>query len=62
MGGVYAYPICGGGEYGEEWQAGTKLNKQKVFDDFIAAAEWLITNGYTSQPNLLLAAAMGDCW
>jgi len=62
MGGVYALPnLRGGGEYGEEWRkAGTKLNKQNVFDDFIAASEWLIANGYTSQPNLLLvAAAMG---
>jgi prolyl oligopeptidase len=56
MGGVYALPnLRGGGEYGEEWhQAGTKLNKQKVFDDFIAAAEWLITNGYTSPAKLAI--------
>jgi len=60
MGGVYALPNLRGGG-GEEWhQAGTKLNKQKVFDDFIAAAEWLITNGYTSPAKLLsVAAAMG---
>ncbi len=54
MGGVFCMPnIRGGGEYGEEWhRAGTKLNKQNVFDDFIAAAEWLIATNYT-QPNKL---------
>lgn len=57
MGGVLAIPsLRGGGEYGEEWhQAGTKLNKQNVFDDFIAAAEWLIANKYTSPSKLAIS-------
>ncbi|ACY18871.1 prolyl oligopeptidase family serine peptidase [Haliangium ochraceum] len=56
MGGIYASAnLRGGSEYGEEWhQAGTKLRKQNVFDDFIAAAEWLQAQGYTSPDKLVI--------
>ncbi len=56
MGGVFALAnLRGGGEYGEDWhKAGTKLNKQNVFDDFIAAAEWLVANNYTQPKKLAI--------
>lgn len=70
MGGLYAQAnLRGGGEYGKDWhQAGRKENKQNVFDDFVAAGEWLIDNDYTppdglavngrSNGGLLIGAAM----
>ncbi len=56
-GGIYAQPnLRGGGEYGEKWhKAGTKMQKQNVFDDFIAAGEYLISEGYTSSEYLAIA-------
>src|SRR5690606_14050817 len=56
-GGVYAVPnLRGGGEYGDAWhEAGTLGRKQNVFDDFVAAAEWLVANGYTRPERLAIA-------
>lgn len=56
MGGIYAVAnLRGGGEYGKTWHSSGMLhNKQNVFDDFIAAAEWLINQRYTSSPKLAI--------
>ena len=56
MGGVYAVAnLRGGGEYGEAWHlSGTKERKQNVFDDFVAAADYLVAQGYTQRDRLLI--------
>ena len=55
-GGIYVQVnLRGGSEYGEEWHvAGTKMQKQNVFDDFISAAEWLVTNSFTSKDHIAI--------
>jgi prolyl oligopeptidase len=57
QGGIYAVPnLRGGGEFGQEWhRAGMLANKQNVFDDFIAAAEWLIANNFTNSAKLAIS-------
>ena len=63
MGGVFCLAnLRGGGEYGEEWhRAGMLENKQNVFDDFIAAGEWLVAEGYTAPPNLGIMGGSTCC-
>jgi prolyl oligopeptidase len=57
LGGIYAVAnLRGGGEYGREWhEAGTKERKQNVFDDFAAAGDWLVTQGYTAHSRLVIS-------
>jgi len=57
LGGIYAVPnLRGGGEYGREWhEAGTKERKQNVFDDFAAAGDWLVAQGYTAHRRLVIS-------
>ena len=64
-GGIYAMPnLRGGGEFGEAWhKAGMILDKQNVFDDFFAAGDYLVEQGYTSHEKLAIAGeATGACW